>query len=312
MPSSTWIGTIEPAREITLQFRIDGKLATKPVDVGMQVKESQTLATLDGSQSREDRAAALADYQEALAAEHQRQLQLERVRKLYAIGTASRAQLEEATASLATLTARKVRALAQKSGALNESGFSTLKAPFDGVVTAFIPYPGQSVTAGQDIVKLASTMTEVQFSIASSQAARLRKEDIISVLNGAERIQGKIRFISPQLDNDSRTSLVRASLAPQAGPLLFGSPVRVEVNSSHKEVIAIPATALTRMENHPAVFIVDPRSGTLLSREISVARFSDEMVYVSSGLIPGDQVVTAGVTTLEKGEKVGIRSEATK
>ncbi|HEI8439229.1 TPA: efflux RND transporter periplasmic adaptor subunit [Morganella morganii] len=311
-PSPTWTGTLEPAEEVTLHFRIDGRLASRAVDIGAGVKKNQTVATLTGSQSQEDMAAALAEYQDAMAAEKKGRLELERTRKLYIIGTASRAQLEEAIASLAALNARKVRAKAQKSGALNESGFSALKAPFDGIVTQFTPYPGQSVTAGQEVVKIASISAEVQFSIPASVAERLHKGDNLAVIAGKTRTGARIRYISPQLDNTTRTSLIRATLTSPDNSLLYGSAVTVELNDNAGKVVPLPASALTRTGNQPAVFVINPRTHKLETRKVTIARFSADEAYVAGGLQTGEQVVTAGVSTLTEGEKVTISAEVRK
>lgn len=311
-PSSAWTGTIEPAEEVTLHFRIDGKLASRPVDIGSPVKKNQTVATLTGSQSQEEVAASLAEYQDALAAEKKGRQDLERTRKLYQIGTASRAQLEEAIASVTALNARKVRAQAQKTGALNESGFSTLKAPFDGIVTLFTPYPGQTVTNGQDVVRIASRNAEAQFSVPASVAAKLHEGDSISVIAGATKTDARIRYISPQLDNSTRTSLVRASLSLPENTLLYGSTVSVELNENTGKVIPLPASSLTRSGNQPAVFVVNPKTHKLESRDVTIQRFSVDKAYVSAGLQAGEHVVAAGVSTLTDGEKVAISSEAVK
>ncbi|WNU99167.1 efflux RND transporter periplasmic adaptor subunit [Enterobacter sp. DTU_2021_1002640_1_SI_PRY_ASU_LCPMC_013] len=311
-PSSAWTGTVEPAEEVTLHFRIDGRLASRPVDIGSPVTKNQTVATLTGSQSQEEVAAALAEYQDAFAAEKKGRQDLERTKKLYEIGTASRAQLEEAIASVTALNARKVRAQAQKSGALNESGFSTLKAPFDGIVTLFTPYPGQTVTAGQDVVRIASRNAEVQFSVPATVAAKLHEGDSISVIAGERKTNARIRYISPQLDNSTRTSLVRASLSLPENAILYGSAVSVELNENTGKVIPLPASSLMRAGNQPAVFVVDPKTHKLESRDVTIQRYSVDKAYVSAGLQAGEQVVAAGVSTLTDGEKVAISAGAVK
>lgn len=311
LPATTWTGTIEPAAEVNLQFRLDGRLATRPVDVGSRVKKGQVVATLTGSQSKEEMAATLAEYQEVLAAEHKGRLELDRVHKLYTIGTASRAQLEEARASMATLTARKIRAQAQKSAALNESAFSSLMSPFDGVVTLYTPYSGQNVTAGQDIIKIASENAEVQFSIPVLMSNRLHTGDTVSVNIDGVYSEARVRYISPQLDNVTRTSLVRAALAGTNAATVFGRAVTVDLKISDKLYFPVPASSLTRSGNHPAVFVVTPGSNKLELRQVVIDRYSSDNAWISEGLALGDRVVSAGTNTLENGQKVAIEPGVT-
>jgi len=312
LPATTWTGTIEPAEEVTLQFRLDGRLATRPVDVGSRVTRGQVVATLTGSQSKEDMTATLAEYQEALAAEHKGRLELERLQKLYTICTASRAQLEEARASMATLSARKIRAQAQKSGALNASGFSTLTSPFAGVVTRYIPSVGQNITAGQDVVKIASETAEVEFSVPAQMSARLHPGDVVSVNTDGVWSEARVRYVSPQLDNVTRTSLVRAKLELSGDVPVFGRAVTIGLKSPDKRYYPVPASSMTRSGNQPAVFVVNPRTGKLEFRLVVIDRYSADKAWVSEGLTPGDRVVTAGTSTLERGEKVALTAGESK
>lgn len=314
LPATLWTGIIEPAAEVSLQFRLDGRLATRPVDVGSRVKQGQVVATLSGSQSKEDMAATLAEYQEALAAEHKGRQELERIQKLYTIGTASRAQLEDAKASMATLTARKIRAQAQKSGALNESGFSTLTSPFDGVITLYIPSIGQNVATGQDVIKIASDTVEVQFSVPVQTSSRLHTGDIVLVNAEEGNCEARIRYISPKLDDVTRASLVRATLETTNATTIFGRSVTVGLKTLDKDKLyfPVPASSLTRSGNQPAVFVVKPGTSNLELRPVVIERYTSDKAWVSGGLALGERIVSAGTNTLENGEKVAVVPGVTK
>ena len=71
-------------------------------------------------------------------------------------------------------------------------------------------------------------------------------------------------------------------------------------------VIEIPATALTKFNQQPAVWIVDPASRTVSMRNVDVLRFDPATVAVSGGLDTGEIVVTAGVQALHPGQKVRL------
>ena len=72
----------------------------------------------------------------------------------------------------------------------------------------------------------------------------------------------------------------------------------------------IPASALTRADRQPAVWIVDPATSTVSLRPIAVERFDLTRVVVASGLQPNDVVVVAGVQTLRPGQKVRLLGAA--
>ena len=70
--------------------------------------------------------------------------------------------------------------------------------------------------------------------------------------------------------------------------------------------ISIPASALTATNAKPAVWVVDPQNLTVSLRNVEVARFDPATAVISSGLEPGDIVVTAGVQALHPGQKVRL------
>jgi multidrug efflux pump subunit AcrA (membrane-fusion protein) len=68
--------------------------------------------------------------------------------------------------------------------------------------------------------------------------------------------------------------------------------------------IAIPASALTRADRQPAVWVVEPASSTVSLRTIEVDRYGLDRVAVARGLAPGEVIVIAGVQALRPGQKV--------
>ena len=74
--------------------------------------------------------------------------------------------------------------------------------------------------------------------------------------------------------------------------------------------IDIPASALNRAGAGASVWVVDPKTGLVAARPIEVRAFDAARVQVTSGLSPGDLVVTAGVQALRPGQKVRILEAA--
>jgi multidrug efflux pump subunit AcrA (membrane-fusion protein) len=79
---------------------------------------------------------------------------------------------------------------------------------------------------------------------------------------------------------------------------------RLQTNSG--PIIDIPATALTKINQQPAVWIVDPSTKTVSIRNVDVLRFDQARVVVSQGLDTGEIVVTAGVQALHPGQKIRL------
>jgi multidrug efflux pump subunit AcrA (membrane-fusion protein) len=86
----------------------------------------------------------------------------------------------------------------------------------------------------------------------------------------------------------------------------LGASVIGRLNTNAGTIIEIPATALTRSNQQPAVWIVDPSSRTVSMRNVDVLRFEQAKVVVSQGLDTGEIVVTAGVQALHPGQKIRL------
>jgi multidrug efflux pump subunit AcrA (membrane-fusion protein) len=85
--------------------------------------------------------------------------------------------------------------------------------------------------------------------------------------------------------------------------MALGASVTVTLPSSAPRGYTLPASALTRVGDKPAVFVITPQSRAQL-RAVVPASYTATSVMIASGLEPGDRVITAGVSTLRSGEPV--------
>ena len=118
--------------------------------------------------------------------------------------------------------------------------------------------------------------------------------------------RGRVREVAPQANPATRTFEVKVGLTDPPEAMRLGATVtgRMEVESIPS--IEIPATALTRFNQGPAVWIVDPSDLTVSIRNVEVLRFDPASVAISKGLDTGEVVVTAGVQALHPGQKVRL------
>jgi len=132
-------------------------------------------------------------------------------------------------------------------------------------------------------------------------------EIIVSLTDDpAVTARGRVREVAPQADPVTRTFEVKVGLTDPPPAMRLGATVTGRVDMGFTSIIQIPATALTRIDQHPAVWIVDPSSHTVATRNVDVLRFDQAHVTVSQGLETGEIVVTAGVQALHPGQKVRL------
>nr|WP_050569395.1 efflux RND transporter periplasmic adaptor subunit [Dickeya poaceiphila] len=304
------VGEIRPAEETLLGFRLDGRVVSRPVDVGTMVKKGEVVATLDSRDSENQLQSAKADLTRAVAAERLAEQNLNRMRQLVPNGAISRAQLDEARSNWASAVSVRESAQASVKTAQDRLGYTRLYAPVAGVITSVSANPGQVVNAGQEVVRLATFAgRDAVFNVSERLITSGLKDPLVMVSllsNPAIKTQGHVRDVSPQADAETRTWRVRVSLIDPPQEMVLGATVEGGITLPGNSAIELPASALTRQGDNPAVFVVDPQTQMLRLQPITLRHYSEAQIVVAGGLAVGDKVVTAGVSKLRAGEKVAL------
>jgi RND family efflux transporter MFP subunit len=302
-------GEIQPRYQADLGFRVNGKILERPADVGTQVKKGDLLARLDPQQYRQEFEVTKAEVAKADAEVTRSQAQEYRQRELLKNGHTTQVAYDQALKTFKTAQAQADAARAKQVQASENLGYTDLKADADGVISAIGAEPGQVVSAGQMVVRLAQPgEREAVFNVAEATFKNPPKNPTVAVelvSNPDIKTTGKVRYVSPQADPTTRTFTVRVSL-PEAPPQMrLGANVVGSVTVNEGQVVSIPASALFQKDGQPAVWIVS-KDGTVQLKPITVARYQGDSVVVGGGLLQGDVVVTGGVQKLLPGQKVRL------
>jgi multidrug efflux pump subunit AcrA (membrane-fusion protein) len=111
-------------------------------------------------------------------------------------------------------------------------------------------------------------------------------------------------------DATTRTWQVKVGIIDPPPGMQLGSTVTGSVELAAPPGVELPASALTKANGEPAVWVVDPQSHTVSLRNVDVSRYDPARVVVSKGLENGTVVVTAGVQVLHPGQKVRLLGAA--
>ena len=302
-------GEIKPRYEADLGFRVNGKILERPVDVGTQVKKGDLLARLDPQQYRQDFEVAKAEVAKADAEVARSQAQENRQRELLKNGHTTQVSYDQALKTFKTAQAQADAARAKQVQASENLGYTDLKADNDGVISAIGAEPGQVVSAGQMVVRLAQPgEREAAFNLAEGTFKSPPKDPTVEVKlvsNPEIQTPGKVRYISPQADPATRTYTVRVSLPDAPPQMRLGANVVGTVTLDQGQSVTIPGSALFQKDGKPAVWLVE-KDHTVQLKPITVQRYQDDSVVVGDGLAQGDVVVTAGVQKLLPGQKVAL------
>jgi len=301
----TYSGTVQARRQAELAFRVGGKVIARPVDLGARVHAGDVLAKLDPADLALSAEAAQNAMAAAVADATNARLEYQRYENL---GRASPAFLaserEKRVAANVMANARLAQSQRQYALALSQQNYGTLIADTDGVVVAVPVEIGQVVASGQSVMTLAQTAeTEVLVDLPENRLPELRAADEIAVVpwsDPALALVGRVREVAARADPASRTFAVRIAVRNAGDQLRLGGTATVRLSGHGAGSVAIlPAAALGDCDGKPCVWVLDEQRGRATPRPVAVAAFQDDHVAIASGLQPGDQVVTAGVTQLD-------------
>jgi membrane fusion protein, multidrug efflux system len=301
-------GEIRARNESDLGFRIVGKIIERPVDIGSTVKRGNVLARLDPQPVQQDLEFAKATVASAQATLVRDTATEARQSELLKKGYTPQASYDVALAALKVAQSQLNTATARLRQAEDNLGYAELRADADGVITAVSADIGRVVTSGQAVVRLAQLgEREAVFNISEAILDQAPVNPPVTVkLTGDPSVftVGRVRYVSPQADPTTRTYEVRVSLPDAPARMRLGATVTGSMSINHPGIIEVPASALFAKEGRSAVWVVDPKSATVVLKPVAVERYTDDRIILSGGLENGELVVTAGVQKLVPGQKV--------
>lgn len=308
--SITLTGQIAAEDEVPLSFRIGGRLIENSGALGQRLQHGELIARLESQNEENQLRAASAALAAAEAQYNQARGHYERQRTLFSQGWATRATYELAEKGLKTAAAQVEAAEAQLHAAEDLLGFTELRADQDGVTTAVGPGAGEVVQAGQMIVRVArQDGRDAVFDVPAQMIRAAPPDPDITVWLADDpgvKVRGHVREVAPQADPVTRTFEVKVALENPPDAMRLGATVTGALATASAPAIEVPASALTRSGQGPAVWVVDPTSQTVALRPITVTRFGEYVVAVADGLAAGDIVVTAGAKALHPGQQVRL------
>jgi RND family efflux transporter MFP subunit len=285
------------------------------VDLGSPVKKGQVLARLDSEDANLNASAARATLASAESDLEFARAELARYQDLLAKKFVSQGVYDGKLNAYKAALGKRDSARAQAAVSSNQAGYTSLVADADGTVTSINADPGQVVSAGQTILRIARLgEKDAVISVAENQLAAVRAhpEAKINLWAQPDKLyNGKIREIAASADATTRTYTVKVALEDADESLRWGMSANVgfvgAAGEAGKPVIVVPMTALTQTDDasgaKPAVWVVGSDNKVVL-KSVAVGSYGERGVVVTQGLAGGETVVTAGVHMLKAGQVV--------
>lgn len=253
----------------------------------------------EGLIARKDLVAAQSNYDKAKADyEFQKNISLNR--------EVAEAQAEYSTATTESEHLKDgLRALDAKLPVEEESknhdiSMIELRSPITGTVIERFVNPGSGIEQGKPLLTIANTSTLwVIANVPEKEMTRVRIGTSAQIFIGATQVPGKVNYIDPRLNEDTRTARVRLEIKNPGNKLQAGNFAQVEFQeASDHSTIYVPEAAVQILSGDPVVF-VRLNNGEFVLRKVKTGPTQAEMVPISGGLKPGEVIATEGSFVLK-------------
>jgi len=195
-------------------------------------------------------------------------------------------------------------------GASAQVSYSEIHSPIKGVVTDRPLFAGETVAAGATLLTVMDTsslLAKAHIAQSVAQQMKLGDEAQIQVPGIADPVTAKVSLISPALDPGSTTVEVWLKTDNKAGALKVGTPVKAIITGKTvAKAWKIPASAILAAQDGTKSVMVVGSDSAAHRKPVTVGIADGDDVQITSGLAPGDTVITGGAYGLDEGTKVKI------
>lgn len=305
---TTYPAEVQARYEATLSFQVGGRLIERNAEVGQRVRAGEVLARVDPKDLDLALRAAQAQYQVANTEYEQAAIDLKRAKSLRAQEVISQAEMDKQQVYFEATASQLAQAKANLSAQRNQSQYSALTSPRDGIVTKVFAEVGQVLGPGQPVLHWADPKAvQVKFSVPESRISQypVGRKASVSVWSDSERFEATIREVAPVADPLTRAYPVYLDIPNPPEKIRFGMSATVFFDHAlGADRIQVPVSAVVADGLGAFVWVFDEAAGVVNRRDIEASEVSGEGVLIEKGLKAGDLVVTAGTHVLTEGIKV--------
>ena len=325
--ANTYSANIQPYQQVDLSFKSNGYLASikqvkdadghvRNIDIGDYVSQGTVLATVQQDEYKDKLAQAQASLARSQAENVRAKESYGRITKLYAAGAATKPDLDDSTAQLASTTAAVENSKAQVSEEKLALGYCEVRAPFDGWILKRSVDVGTLVGPATNGFQLADTRSvKAVFGVPDTaiEQVKLGKQQAVSTESLPGVFNGHITSISAAADPKSRVYSVEVRIDNPRNDLKAGmiATITLDGGRQNTKVLVVPLTAVIRSPDHKegfAVFVTDGAgdSPTVRTRDVTLGDTYGNNIAVLTGLNAGEYVVTSGTNMIKQGEQVRV------
>lgn len=286
------VGTVQAADRAIIAAKISGAIVELPVVLGSRVHKGDLLVKINA--------------QEISARVLQAQAQLTQARRN--LRREEKLLKQHASTPETVKSMRDMLAIANAGyhEAASMLSYTTITAPFSGVITKKIANTGDLATPGMPLLHLEDdSRLQVVTAIPETSAPEIKLHEQLKVTipTVEQTLSGEIAEISPVIDPRSRTMPVKINL-PDTQNLRTGMFARVALPGRAYMTLMIPKQAIVPFGQLNKVFVVDGTTARL--RLVRTGLRENDLIEILSGLSAGEQIIVGNNRLLISGQEVVV------
>ena len=315
--ATEYVATLKSIRSTSIQPQVDGQITQIFVKSGDAVQQGTPLVQIDPRRQQAAVSSQEADRASRQASVAFARQQQQRAGELYKAGAVSKQELEQADTALQTAEAALKALDAQVQQQEVQLRYYTIAAPTNGIIGDVPARVGMQVTTATQLTTIDQNDTlEVYVSVPIERAGDLKNGLPIQVMSsdGLQKLATTaVSFISPRVDDQTQSVLVKGTIRNAGGTLRSAQFVRARVVWKTAMSLVVPVTAVVRINGQFFAFVAENAGGKLVAhqRAIKVGPIAGDSYPVLDGIKAGESIVVSGSQKLADGAPIASISPGT-
>ncbi|WP_234795152.1 efflux RND transporter periplasmic adaptor subunit [Hymenobacter arizonensis] len=310
-----YVAQIQAVRNVEIRARVPGFLEQIYVDEGQAVRKGQPLFRINDAEYKTRLARAQAALSTATAQARVARLELDRVKILTEKNIITKSELDVARANMRAAESRTDEARSTAKNAALQVSFTTVRAPFDGVVNREPLKVGSLLDNGTLLTTVSDTrqlyayfnvseMEYLEYTKTRRQSAKGGDVVRLVLVDGTLYTPpGKIETVESEFDASTGSIAFRARFDNPKKLLKHGATGKVRMSNEIENALLVPQKAVFEVQDKNYVYVVDQKGEVKRKSFVPQARVSAFYV-VKEGLEAGDRVVCGGIQDLRDGNRI--------
>jgi membrane fusion protein (multidrug efflux system) len=309
----TFVADIQAVQFVEVRAKVEGYVDQIYVDEGQFVRKGQNLFQLSSMEFLEMVNSAKAKLAQTKAEAQAAQVEVDRLKILVEKDIISPSELELAKSKKAVAESGILEAESLLKNAKTGLSYTTIKAPFDGIVDR-IPYKKGSLVPQGELLTNITDISEVfaYFKITENEYLRYMRakkegeaedfgENVNLILADGEtyQFQGKLETMEADFERGTGSIALRVRFPNPDQLIKHGSTGRIQINNQLENIFLVPQKSTFEIQDYSYVYILDKNNTVKVRSFRPVRRFG--LFYIAEGFEIGDKIIYDGIQQVKDG-----------